>query len=201
MSQNNKYFPMISINPPYTQMIFETQTKGFEFRNKLINSIYPNNKMIVYETINKKGSGKVIGEFTIEDIYPVIYPINFIIDHCFDNLDLSGDNLVYFIDSRLSVLQKNQNVFADKLYKKYMMYIDINSLQNTKQNFEIYLNSIGYGKSKYAICIDNPMKYYVSLNNMYSYSNPKCNLNNYISSKNKIVVRPPQNIFNVTYGR
>ncbi len=51
---------LISINPPYTTMIFNGE-KDIEWRRKSL----PTGKYYVYETKKNYGSGKVIGEFEV----------------------------------------------------------------------------------------------------------------------------------------
>lgn len=66
---------MISINPPYTNMIFGG-IKPMEFRKKVLNEMLkddPDRNIYVYETKNHGGCGKVIGKAKIEKVYKVMY--------------------------------------------------------------------------------------------------------------------------------
>lgn len=70
-------YVMISINPPYTDMIFRGY-KPFEFRKKVIKGMdegYPTEEIAayIYETKNKGGCGAVIGEVKINGSYTVNY--------------------------------------------------------------------------------------------------------------------------------
>ena len=68
---------MISVNPPYTSMIFSGH-KLYEFRNSVLKGMdadYPteNIKAYIYETKNKGGKGAVIGEVTIAGAFSPNY--------------------------------------------------------------------------------------------------------------------------------
>lgn len=68
---------MISVNPPYSKMIF-TKYKPFDFRKRVLKGMdtgYPLEDILayIYETKNKGGSGKVIGKVTVSGTYSLHY--------------------------------------------------------------------------------------------------------------------------------
>ena len=70
-------FVLISVNPPYTDMIFNGY-KPFEFRKKVLRGMdtgYPTEEITayIYETKNKGGVGAVVGEVKIDGAYTPDY--------------------------------------------------------------------------------------------------------------------------------
>lgn len=70
-------YVLISINPPYTDMIFSGY-KPFEFRKKVLRGMdegYPLEEITayIYETKNRGGCGAIVGEVKIDGAYTVDY--------------------------------------------------------------------------------------------------------------------------------
>lgn len=84
LGRNKDMELMISINPPYTDMIFNGY-KLFEFRKRILHGMDVKNqnkeiKAYVYETQNKGGCGLIIGEIDITSTYILNYHKNSQID-------------------------------------------------------------------------------------------------------------------------
>lgn len=81
---------MLSIHPKWIEMIFNEE-KGLEFRNKIISSIKPENRIYFYETKSEKGLGKVVGDAIIIEVIKIdsnkkeLYK-------CFDYIGYSNQN-------------------------------------------------------------------------------------------------------------
>lgn len=58
---------MLSTHPEWLEMIFNEE-KGLEFRKKIISTIKPGTKIYFYETKNKNGIGKVVGDAIITKV-------------------------------------------------------------------------------------------------------------------------------------
>lgn len=65
---------MISINPPYTDMILNGY-KPVEYRKKILKNIKQFDRLYIYETKSHKGQGKIVGEALIYDIYKLHAPV------------------------------------------------------------------------------------------------------------------------------
>ena len=166
---------MISINPPYTDMIFSGY-KPYEFRKRVLKGMdewYPPEEIIayIYETKNKGGAGAVIGEVKIAGSYTPNY----------------GK------DSETDTFVVERNECIKSLYLRWCesKHIKPNMKEGwfKSKRFLHYLEEIGFGPKldfNYALILDNPRKYEVSLP-----------LNNFRNTKGETLARPPQNMFRV----
>lgn len=170
---------MISINPPYSNMIFSGR-KPYEFRRCILKEMkeeYPKEdiKAYIYETQNKGGKGEIIGEVTIAGSYTLNYG-----KHGEDTTELV-ENRYYFIktlylhwcDLTGTKPNMNEGWFKSKKFRDYQKEIGFFG-KDDKLNFN------------YALILDSPIK--------YDNSKP---LTEYFTAKGEILKHPPQNMFNV----
>jgi predicted transcriptional regulator len=172
---------MISINPPYSKMIFD-RYKPFEFRKKVLKGMdkgYPEEdiKAYIYETKNKGGAGNIIGEITVLGSYSLHYG------------DRSKPD-TEFVKERFE--------FIKELYLYWCNLKGINPNMNEgwfkSKKFTAYQKEIGFFADddslccNYALILDNPI--------LYEVAKP---LEEFITSKGVPLNQPPQNMFNVTH--
>lgn len=170
---------MISVNPPYSKMIF-TKYKPFEFRNRVLKGMdtgYPLEDILayIYETKNKGGSGKVIGKVTVSGAYSLHY----------------GDEK--YPDTTLI---KNRFYFTKELYSYWCNLKGITPNLNEgwfkSKKFSAYEKEIGlYGDNdalscNYALIMDDPI--------LYDEAKP---LTAFCTLKGIPITRPPQNMYRV----
>lgn len=110
---------MISINPPYSDMIMR-KYKMVEFRKRIINDIKCK-KAYIYETKSKGGIGKVIGECKIYYIVKLndLYEKTIMIREIYDDWSMK---------------------FYGHIDDRRILYFD--------NNFKSYLKEIGYNDSE-----------------------------------------------------
>lgn len=164
---------IISINPPYTDMILSGY-KPMEFRRQVLKDMLQTEsqprKLYIYETKNKKGCGKVIGEAT----FPRIYPVNYRKDD--DNHDYP------------SIAQK---LCVENLYKHWSKYPITPKMINDKpwlnnNEFLRYKAIIGFGD-------DSNFDYAIDLEHVIKYDQPK-DITEFLNKDGQPMKRPPQNM-------
>lgn len=169
-------YVLISINPPYTDMIFSGY-KPFEFRKKVLKGMeahYPEEPITayIYETKNKGGCGAVVGELKIDGTFTVNYAKN--TEH--------GTELV-----------KERYMLVKSLY---LMWCQIKGIEPNRnegwfksKRFTDYQREIGFlGKGdtmnfNYALSLGSPQKY----------THPKP-LSCFRNLTGAVLSRPPQNM-------
>ena len=163
---------MISINPPYTRMIFGG-TKPMEFRKKVLNDMLkedPEMDVYIYETKNHGGYGKVIGKTKIENVYKVFYE---------NEPEETNHTLV---QERFHCVKDLYYIWCEKLRKR----------PNYKEGwfkdtcFKKYKKSIGWGYPQ-------NFNYAILFSNITLFEEPK-DLDEFVGSKGEILKRPPQNM-------
>lgn len=174
---------MISINPPYTQMIFNGY-KQFEFRKKVLKGMdegYPlqDIKAYIYETKNKGGLGKVIGEVTIPGTYCLHYGDKKYPDEELVKVRLEFIKWSYLQWCELKKIKPNMNEgwFKSKKFNEYKKEIG-------------FFNKDDKLECNYALILDESFKY----------ETPK-DISDFMNIKNISLCRPPQNMFHVKYER
>ena len=166
---------MISINPPYAEMILSGY-KPVEYRKKILN-IKQLNKLYIYETKNHNGQGKVIGEALIDNIYRLYY-------------DKSVD------DNRLPIVQERFRHIKNLYYE----YCDIKNYKPNKnegwfksKKFKNYQQEIGLLDANGELKVN----YGIHLSHIQKYDEP-LDISEFISpTTGNILKRPPQNMWYV----
>lgn len=166
---------MISVNPPYSQMI-STEYKTIEFRKRAIIDLRKGDTFWFYETKNKGGSGVIIGYATIDAIIPLdaIYAPEqdfecFIKNHkMFWNFCFDREISVPYAPTSEWVYQVREH-----MKEEFFQHIPVIPFD--------YLTIIGFG-GEYAIMFSN-------------FVAEKYELSSFTSIKsNERMVRPPQNM-------
>lgn len=169
---------MISINPPYTDMIF-SGCKPFEFRKQVLKEmdqgyILDDVTAYIYETKNKGGVGAVIGEVPILGAYTLNYG--------------KGDGTDSYVTER--------NECVKCLYFHWCGLKGIKPNKNEgwfkSKRFREYLEKIGFYPNldfNYALVLGDPKKYEKAVP-----------LHAFKSIKGESLTRPPQNMFRVSCG-
>lgn len=170
---------IISVNPPYSKMIF-TKYKPFDFRKKVLKGMdtgYPLEDILayIYETKNKGGSGKVIGEVTVSGAYCLHYWNKMYPD---------------------SALIKQRFFFMKETYLHWCSLKGITQNLNEgwfkSKKFNAYLKEIGFFDNNdslncnYALILDDPI--------LYDEAKP---LTAFRTLKGIPITRPPQNMYRV----
>jgi predicted transcriptional regulator len=159
---------MISINPPYTEMIMSGY-KWMEFRNKIIKTMLEfefDEIIYIYETKNKGGQGKVIGECHLLSVHELLYT---------DDPQPTEE-----------LIMKRFKAFKELYYEwceKHGYNPNHNEGYFKNKKFKTYTEKIGWG-GNYALCLGYVMKYDI----------PK-DLLEFEDSKGNPLKRPPQNMF------
>lgn len=166
---------MISVNPPYSQMISE-EYKRVEFRKNSIIDLRKGDIVWFYETKNKGGSGSIIGYATIDAIVPLeaIYDPEQEVD-CFVNNHKMFWNYCFDRDISVPYAPTNEWVYQVRecMKEEFFQHIAVIPFD--------YLTIIGFG-GNYAIMFDK----FVAESHA---------LGDFISKKsNDIMARPPQNM-------
>lgn len=172
---------MISINPPYTQMIFSGY-KLYDFRKKVIKGMdvgYPleDIKAYIYETKNKGGCGKVVGEVNVLGSYKLHYGVRKKMD---------------------TELVKERFAFIKELYLRWCEIKGISPNMNEgwfkSKKFYAYQQEIGFfGDNDCLSC-----NYALILHNHQKYKNAK-EISEYSNLKGLPLQRPPQNMLRVLH--
>lgn len=181
IDQRNRLDIMISVNPPYSKMILNGY-KPFEFREKILKEIIreltpspfhesKNIKAFIYETKNKGGVGKVIGDINIVDFYQLHY-----VDKKYPDTEL--------IEERMNCIK---HLYMHWCYMNGLM-ANMNERWFKSKKFTKYRNDIGWVDQNfnYAIIFSSPEKY-----------NQPISLSKFINAKGDKVIRPPQNMCKV----
>lgn len=169
---------MISINPPYAEMIMDGY-KSCEFRKVILKSIIGTSLTeptiaYIYETKNKGGRGAIIGEVDILGSYALGYSKDITTTDKLEELRLS---------------------FLKMMYSKWYAFfkeLNIKDEWFNREKFTDYLHNIGFINKdgnidcNYAIILDKPRR--------YDRVKP---LSDFLSVKGEILSRPPQNMFYV----
>ena len=173
---------MISVNPPYADMILSGY-KPFEFRKRVLNCTNkecPSDKIkaYIYETKNMGGKGAVVGEVLISGAYALHYG-NTNID-----IEISQD------------LTRNRLLCVKNMYlhwcKLKRITPDLNKGWYKNDRFENYQKEIGFLSDSHPLC---NFALVLTLPTKYPVLSP---LSEYLSTKNVPLVRPPQNMFRVS---
>lgn len=178
MSNKDLRTVMISINPPYLDMIFSGYKK-YEFRRRVLKGLdegYPTEdvKAYIYETKNHGGLGKVIGEVTILGAYcPQYHNLNTEItsEIIKERFELVKAMYYDWCDITGTKPNPNEGWFKSKKFKQYQEQIGFYGTQVEMPNF--------------ALILSNPTRYRTPLE-----------LPNFQSQKGAIIERPPQNMYN-----
>lgn len=169
---------MISINPPYSNMIFDG-TKPFEFRNQLIQAVVPGAAVYVYETKNKHGLGCVIGEAKVDNIYRLHYH-----DSALEN-------------ERAVTAQKynTQQIFEERYRCIKDIYLFWCLSHNWKPNMnEGWFRSERFSKYRDDIGHHCDCNYALYLTDIKRFHEPMP-LSSFHNAKGETIRRPPQNMF------
>lgn len=179
---------MISVNPPYAQMIMNG-FKFVEFRKNVLNILKNDDlyleekempKAYIYETKNKKGIGQIIGECRVLHVYKPMY--------C---LESGGGYTKSFINGEIV---KKRNELIKDLYRGWCCDNNIKYNANEgwfkSKKFSTYLNEIGWENSKF--------NYALYLTNFKKYQYPK-DIKEFLNEKGEIMTRPPQNMCRVAF--
>ena len=176
MCENNLRTIMISINPPYTDMIFSGY-KRFEFRRRILKGLEnpkEHVKAYIYETKNHGGRGKVIGEVTISGVYcPQYHNLKTKITSEIIKERFELVKAMYYDWCNITGTKPNPNEgwFKSKKFKKYQEQIGFCGAQVELSN--------------YALILSKPTRYQTPLE-----------LSNFRSLKGTIIEYPPQNMYN-----
>lgn len=169
-------YVMISINPPYTDMIFSGY-KPFEFRKKVLRGLgvgYPTEEITayIYETKNKGGVGAVVGEVKIDGAYAPNYAKS--VEH---STELVKERYMlvksmYLAWCQMKSIKPNMNEgwFKSKKFKEYQREIGFFG-ENDSLDFN------------YALCLGGAHKY----------THPKP-LSCFRNLDGSMLNRPPQNM-------
>lgn len=178
---------MISVNPPYAQMISDGH-KPIEFRKKVLKSMLeivkynedivgtPNIDIYIYETKNKGGSGKVICKCTLHKIYKVNY-LNSINDNVLDYARFRND-LIKYLYLYWCIFIKNINPNLNEGWFK-------------SKKFQKYIEEIGF---------DTNFNYGIGLSNIDIFDEP-IKLSEFSNVNGDILNMPPQNMCNVILSK
>lgn len=171
---------MISINPPYSNMIFDGY-KPYEFRNCVLKGMdegYPIQtiKAYIYETKNKGGKGAVIGEVTILGSSNLYYgkKVGLTTELINERYEFTKNLYLFWCELKNIKPNMNEGWFKSKKYHEYEKEIGLFGQNDELLSFN------------HALILDSPIK--------YDKSKP---LTEYFNSKGEILKRPPQNMFNV----
>ena len=161
---------MISVNPPYADMIISGE-KPMEFRKQVLNNMKDENnlgtiKAYIYETRNGGGRGKVIGEAIISFLYEVGYG--------------TKKDTEYVL---------NRSKCICNLYFNWCYRNDIKPNMNEgwykSKKFNRYLDKIGYGTLDF--------NYAIVLKHFQPYD-PPLPIGTFTSTSGLPMLRPPQNM-------
>ncbi len=157
---------LISINPPYTEMILRGE-KWLEFRHQILNVIKNNEKtrLYLYETKNKGGKGMVVGEAVVTAVYGLHY----------DNQPADWSRL---IPQRSAALKQLYYDWCDK----HALKANPNEGWFSSKKFTDYTDKIGWG-GNYALYLEH----------VIPYAEPKP-VSAFMGAKGNRVMHPPQNM-------
>lgn len=166
---------LISINPPYTDMIL-LGCKPMEYRRKVLSSMITNIAeklpLYLYETKNKGGIGKVVGEAKCLRVYRVYYG--------------EPDKFSYAAarDACLKELYYDwESKHKDELSAQQLL---VSEPWNNLSVFKQYCESIGWTDApdfNYALC----------LSDVKAYENERL-LSEFLNKDGNPIKRPPQNM-------
>lgn len=163
---------MISINPPYANMILSGY-KSMEFRRAILNIMkeYDACVLYIYETKNKGGCGKIIGRAELYAVYEVYYS-NQITENISRNVTLQRYNCI------------------KRLYlnwcEKHNIKPNMNEGWFKSKKFKKYIEDIGWK-------FPQDFNYALELSNIQKYDKPKI-LSDFLTPAGTKMVRPPQNM-------
>lgn len=168
---------MISVNPPYSQMIMDGY-KLMEFRKKVLSSLVedldhkrlPLPIVYIYETKNKGGVGKIIGECNILNLYKPMY-----LKESVEGYDLSQ-------------LVRERNLMIKVLYLKWCFKKNIKPNMN-----EGWFSSKKFRQYRTEIGLNVDFNFALILDNIKNYDIPLC-LNDFLNTEGKSLIMPPQNM-------
>ncbi|HMM31858.1 MAG TPA: hypothetical protein PKB13_08780 [Clostridia bacterium] len=168
-------YVMISVNPPYARMILSGY-KTFEFRKAILKEMdsgYPQEdiRALIYETKNKGGTGKVIGEVSVIGSYAPRYEQS-------KHPDSELIKERYFFIKHLYLTWCNLNFLRPNLNEGWFK-----SAKFSKYQKEIGFNDTDFN---YALILDRPLMY----------PSPMV-LSLFKSLRGIPLVRPPQNMFRI----
>lgn len=159
---------LISINPPYSDMILNGE-KGTEYRKQIVSSIKRGDKLFIYETKNKGGSGKVIGCVEVKNVFSTMYIKGT------ENLKLD--------------IQKERYMAVKEEYLHWCAYKGIRPNMNegwfSSKKFIEHLKNIGGYEQNY--------NYAIALTGAYKF-NAVYNVNDFLNLQNNPFKKPPQNM-------
>ncbi len=167
---------MISINPPYANMIFSGY-KPFVFRKQILKGMdalnpYEYITAYIYETKKKGGAGAVIGEVKIEEIHKPRYGAR-----CVTDMDI-----------------KERNWCFKTLYliwcKKRGVHPNLQDGWLKCKRFRKYQEEIGFGT-------DPDFNYALMLGEVKQYTN-HLPINAFLDMRGEPLNRPPLNMFQVS---
>jgi predicted transcriptional regulator len=163
---------LISINPPYTDMIFIGE-KGTEYRKQIISKMKVGDRLFIYETKNKGGIGKVIGCVNISDIFAPMY--------------IKSDGVQ---NSNVSYLAKIAQGRYEAIKNEYLHWCKYKGIAPECDGwldnpFIKHFEKIGGYDTNY--------NYAISLTEPYKFTNA-FNINDFSNSQGVPFTRPPQNM-------
>lgn len=167
MQEYRKTGIIISINPPYTDLILSGY-KPMEFRRKIINSMLSNSEtdrrltIYLYETKNKHGSDMVVGAASLKDVYKV----NF-------RKERYG---------KWNGFTATQNICKNILLSHFQSM----TYEPKDKSFDKYLENIGFAPMP-------DFDYAVEFNSVIRYQKPKP-ISEFLNKDGKPFERPPQNM-------
>lgn len=166
---------LVSINPPYTNLIFSGE-KPMEFRRKVLNSMLLNTEdhlpLFVYETKNKGGCGAVVGEAFVSKVYRVYYGKP-------DNFWYHPSRHACLIDLYFQWLKKHEYELSDRDKNLAKPWEDA-------VPFLRYCEKIGYSEKSdfnYAVCLRDVKLYQNTME-----------LGEFLDKRGNPMGRPPQNM-------
>lgn len=163
---------MISINPPYTELIMSGE-KPMEFRKQVLKVMQDEDsfgkiKIYIYETKNKSWCGKVVGEALMNNLFDVRY-----FDKKIDVFELFDYDRYHCISELYSRWCANNNILPnmnEELFKS--------------KRFANYIKTIGWS--------DN-FNFAIGLDHVKQYEQP-FSLESFINNSGLPMKYPPQNM-------